>query len=85
MAQNPYVNKVIYVGNTLIDLTEDTITENTLMGESTIAIDGTGKLIRGTELGATVFIKNAEGIKALISFPSSMARVENKKLIINSY
>lgn len=44
---NPYVNKVVYNGVTLIDLTADTVTASTLMQGYT-AHDKSGALITGT-------------------------------------
>ena len=47
MANNPYVNKIIYDGSTLIDLTSDTVTPETLLQGFT-AHDKSGALITGT-------------------------------------
>ena len=47
MADNPYVNKVVYAGNTLIDLTADTVTPATLASGVT-AHNAAGQLITGT-------------------------------------
>ena len=44
---NPYVNKVVYGTDTLIDLTADTVTPSTLMQGYT-AHDKSGALITGT-------------------------------------
>lgn len=47
---NAYINKVVYGGNTLIDLTADTVTPATLMLGYT-AHDASGALITGTADG----------------------------------
>lgn len=47
MAVNPYFNKVVYDGNTLIDLTSDTVTAETLL-EGITAHDKSGRQIVGT-------------------------------------
>ena len=46
MAENPYVNKVVYGDQTLIDLTADTVTPETLV-LGAIAHDASGKQISG--------------------------------------
>lgn len=50
MANNPYVNKVVYGGQTLIDISSDTVTADKLMQGYT-AHDRTGALITGTATG----------------------------------
>lgn len=50
MANNPYVNKVQFGNQTLIDLTSDTVTAEQLMQGYT-AHDRTGALITGTATG----------------------------------
>lgn len=47
MADNPYVNKVVYDGDTLIDLTDDTVTADSLL-EGVTAHDASGAVITGT-------------------------------------
>lgn len=47
MANNPYVNKVVYGGNTLIDLTEDTVTPEVMLAGYT-AHDASGEEIEGS-------------------------------------
>ena len=47
MAENEYVNKVVYDGDTLIDLTSDTVTAETLLAGYT-AHDASGAVITGT-------------------------------------
>lgn len=51
MANNPYVNKVDYNNETLIDLTNDTVTEDTLPLGVT-AHDATGRPITGRGVNA---------------------------------
>ena len=46
MAENQYINKVIYGGNTLIDLTSDTVTSSRLLNGYT-AHDKSGAIITG--------------------------------------
>lgn len=46
MANNPYINKVVYGSNTLIDLTSDSVTSNCLLAGYT-AHDKSGALIQG--------------------------------------
>lgn len=46
MANNPYVNKVVYGGQTLIDISSDTVTADKLMQGYT-AHDRTGAVITG--------------------------------------
>ena len=50
MANNPYVNKVQFGNQTLIDLTSDTVTADVLL-EGYTAHDRTGALITGTATG----------------------------------
>lgn len=47
MADNPYVNKVVYDGDTLIDLTEDTVAADKLLAGYT-AHDASGAAVTGT-------------------------------------
>lgn len=47
MAQNPYVNKVVYGNDTLVDLTEDSVTANTLL-EGETAHSASGAPVTGT-------------------------------------
>lgn len=49
---NTYKNKVVFNGQTLIDLTDDTVTPSTLMQGYT-AHDKSGALITGTATGGT--------------------------------
>lgn len=57
MANNPYKNKVVYNGTTLIDLTGDTVTPSVLM-EGYTAHDASGALITGTASGGGVVISD---------------------------
>ena len=45
------INKVVYDGNTLVDLTSDTVTPNTLM-EGVTAHNAAGEQIVGTMTGS---------------------------------
>lgn len=56
MANNPYVNKVVYGGNTLIDLTQDTVTSSAMLSGFT-AHDKSGAAIVGniSALGASTY------------------------------
>lgn len=56
MANNPYVNKVVYGGNTLIDLTGDTVTPQTMLAGVT-AHAANGQAITGQ---ATVPTKTSD-------------------------
>lgn len=47
MAENPYVNKVVFGNDTLVDLTEDSVTANTLL-EGETAHSASGEPITGT-------------------------------------
>lgn len=47
MAQNPYVNKVVFGNDTLVDLTEDSVTANTLL-EGETAHSASGAPVTGT-------------------------------------
>jgi hypothetical protein len=47
MAENPYVNKVVFGNDTLLDLTEDSVTENTLL-EGETAHSASGAPVTGT-------------------------------------
>ncbi len=57
MATNPYKNKVVYNGSTLIDLTGDTVTPSVLMDGYT-AHDASGRPITGTATGGGVVIED---------------------------
>lgn len=52
MANNPYVNKVVVNNNTLIDLSNDTVTPEDVM-EGVTFHDATGALRVGTATGGT--------------------------------
>ena len=71
MANNPYVNKVVYGNSTLIDLTSDTVTASKLLAGET-AHDASGASITGTA-GATVTGTN-------LTIPSSMGTVNGTNL-----
>ena len=55
MAQNEHINKVVYNGNTLIDLTGCTVAPDKLMLNYTV-YDATGALITGTYVEPTILI-----------------------------
>lgn len=48
MATNPYVNKVVYDGTTLIDLSSDTLSSADQLAQGIVAHDRTGAVITGT-------------------------------------
>ena len=63
MANNPYVNKVEYGGNTIIDLTSDTVTPNSMLRTAT-AHDAAGAPITGTLVGQEWFDKTEAQYRA---------------------
>jgi len=70
MASNPYVNKVVYDGNTLIDLSQDTL-------------DGAGKLLLGVtghSSSGEAITGTADYVKTVSSVPS----VKDTGIIYNS-
>ncbi len=69
MAENEYVNKVVYDGDTLIDLTEDTVTAATLMSGYT-AHDRSGASITGT--GSYVESVNGQNGVVTLTIPPTM-------------
>lgn len=76
MASNPYVNKVVYGNNTLIDLTDSTITEdNVLMNYE--GYDASGNKITGK-----VGVKYEDGY---LIFNGPLYSYENGRLIIGNY
>lgn len=58
MANNPYVNKVVYGNNTLIDLTSDTVTADKL-AQGYTAHDSSGAAITGTMSGSGWYTSTA--------------------------
>lgn len=64
MANNPYVNKVQFGNQTLIDLTSDTVTADKLMQGYT-AHDRTGALITGTATGGGSVTQDQDGFIVL--------------------
>ena len=48
MATNPYVNKVVYDGSTLIDLSNDTLSSANQLLQGVVAHDRTGATVTGT-------------------------------------
>lgn len=71
MANNPYINKVIYGNDTLLDLTSDTATADKVLSGYTFH-DKTGASVTGTA-GASVV-----GTKLIV--PSGMGSVSNNTL-----
>ena len=71
MASNPYVNKVQYGNQVLIDLTSDTVTADKILQGYT-AHDASGTSITGTA-GASVSGTN-------LSIPSNMGTVSGTNL-----
>lgn len=71
MANNQYVNKVIYGSTTLVDLTSDTATADKVLNGYTFH-DKTGASVTGTA-GASV-----DGTKLIV--PSGMGSVSNNTL-----
>jgi len=74
---NQYKNKVVYDGDTLIDLTEDTVTTDTLLSGTT-AHDRSGAPIRGTYTAPVTSVNGQTGDVALVAsdvgaLPSSTA------------
>ena len=55
MANNPYKNKVVYNGQTLIDLTGDTVTPQTLLSGYT-AHDASGAVITGEAVQSSIVV-----------------------------
>ena len=51
MANNPYVNKVVYGNQTIIDLSTDTLSSADQLMQGVVAHDRTGALITGTATG----------------------------------
>ena len=67
MANNPYVNKVIYGNQTILDLTADTITPSALQSgvtahdKSGASITGTASLKQKTEvIGNTLYFRDSD-------------------------
>jgi len=60
MAENPYKNKIVYDGDTLIDLTEDTVTPNTLLAGTT-AHDRSGAPVTGTYTAPVTSVNGQTG------------------------
>jgi len=79
MAQNEHINKVVYNGNTLIDLTNDTLTDASQVADGETAHLKSGKKVTGTGSQPSVLV--VEG-RAYLTLPSSMARVDGTNLII---
>lgn len=78
MANNPYVNKVEYNGQTIFDLTSVNVTADKVMKGYTTH-NNSGVEITGTAIGNVVYVI---GQRALWKIPTTMARVEGTKLIL---
>ena len=78
MANNPYVNKVVYGNQTLFDLTSVNVTADKVMKGYTTK-NNAGVEITGTAIGNVVYVI---GQRALWKIPETMARVEGTKLIL---
>lgn len=73
------VNKVIYNGNTLIDLTSDTVVASAIVGNKK-AFRADGVQVTGQEMaGATVY---QYGQKGYLFIPETMASVSGTNLTI---
>lgn len=80
MANNPYINKVVYGNQTLLDLTSDTVNANSLQSGK-VAHDASGASITGT----ASLKQNSEVIGGkLYLYDSDLYSVSNSKLIIGN-
>ena len=81
MANNPYVNKVIYDGNTVMDLTGLTIMADKVARGYTTH-NSAGNVIIGTapDAQAIAYVMNA---RVDLELPSDIARVVGTNLIID--
>lgn len=70
MANNPYINKVNYGNQTLIDLTSDTVTADTMLSGTT-AHDRSGAPIVGTlpQTDGVFFVEGSNSIAAVTTSP----------------
>lgn len=75
MATNPYVNKVVYGDQTVIDLSSDTASAGDVLSGQTFH-DRSGALVTGTALGGLSYPDNAIlGAKNLLNTNSSNVRI----------
>lgn len=81
MAENTYINKVIYGDSVLVDLTADTITPETLM-EGVTAHDASGAPIVGTASGGGSSILFSTGT---IAVGSTSCSVDYSGYLLNFY
>lgn len=81
MANNPYVNKVIYGNDTIIDLTGDTVTAADVRN-GVIFHKSNGEQTTGTNEGTdtSIYVEDES-----IIFPSTRASVSNKSVIMLPY
>lgn len=76
MANNPYVNKVVYGNITLMDTSNVTVTPDKL-AEGYTALDASGALITGTAMKNVILEQDADGV---ISVPSTTTDVNTLSL-----
>lgn len=80
MADNPYPNKVVFGGETVIDLTSDTVDESHLAAGYT-AHNKSGKQITGnvyTVEGQTIFREEVDGVYTIISIENGIFIASNR-------
>ena len=80
MADNPYPNKVVFGGETVIDLTSDTVDESHLAAGYT-AHNKSGKQITGnvyTVEGQTIFREEVDGYYTIISIENGIFIASNR-------
>lgn len=81
MANNQYVNKVVYGNNTLIDLTSDDVTENDVKQGVTFHLpNGEQSVGTGTGSDLSIYVKDES-----IIIPSERASVSNKSVVMLPY
>ena len=79
MANNKYVNKVVYGNTPLIDLTQTTVTADDVLNGKLVHL-ASGKQVEGNG-GCTVQVI---GTLAKLILPSSMAYVDNGRLVFGT-
>lgn len=78
MASNPYVNKVVYNGDTLIDLTGDTVAADKML-EGYTAHDASGKIITGA------LVPDETVVEALTVTPTTSQQIFQPSAGIDGY
>lgn len=73
------INKVIYDGNTVMDLTGLTITADKV-AQGYTTHNSAGEVITGTAVGNVVYVRNA---RVDLELPTDIARVVGTNLIID--